>query len=311
MNRKTVALIGATGALLIAAARANAPGDHVHAELRNVMYHFTAPIAVRIAYLQGELEPTKPGGIPIFDDPNSFIISIQAAKISVKADALAEILNDYAFAAPDAPLKALRITLPDGKLKIQGKLHSKGDVPFTSEGSLSLTPDGEIRVHTEKIKAGPLPVKGVMDLLGKTLSQMIDTRKVHGVRTEQDDLILTPAELFPPPHIQGRLHAITVVGDEIVQEYGTNSPPPQKIPGNYMAYRGGELRFGKLTMHDTDLVLIDMDPQDPFDFYLDHYQDQLVAGYTKATPSFGLRSYVRDYNKLKNQQRDVGHHGSK
>jgi hypothetical protein len=65
-----------------------------------------------------------------------------------------------------------------------------------------------------------------------------------------------------------------------------------------MAYRKNQLRFGKLTMSDTDLILIDMDPRDPFDFYLDHYKEQLVAGYTKETPSFGLRVYMCDYNKL-------------
>lgn len=51
-------------------------------------------------------------------------------------------------------------------------------------------------------------------------------------------------------------------------------------------------------MSDTDMALIDMDPKDPFDFYLDHYKEQLVAGYTKETPSFGLRAFMRDYNKL-------------
>jgi hypothetical protein len=54
-----------------------------------------------------------------------------------------------------------------------------------------------------------------------------------------------------------------------------------------------------LTMTDTDLVILDMDSQDPFDFYLARYKDQLVAGYTKTTPSFGLRCYFRDYNKLR------------
>jgi hypothetical protein len=67
---------------------------------------------------------------------------------------------------------------------------------------------------------------------------------------------------------------------------------------NYMAYRGNQLRFGKLTMSDTDMILIDMDTKDPFDFYLDHYKEQLVAGYTKETPSFGLRVFMRDFNKL-------------
>jgi len=65
-----------------------------------------------------------------------------------------------------------------------------------------------------------------------------------------------------------------------------------------MAYRGAQLRFGKLTMSDADLVLIDMDPQDPFDFFLEHYKEQLVAGYTKTTPDFGLRVFMRDFNKV-------------
>jgi hypothetical protein len=51
-------------------------------------------------------------------------------------------------------------------------------------------------------------------------------------------------------------------------------------------YEGNRLRFGKVTMNDTDLVLLDMDPKDPFDFYLDRYKDQLVAGYTKNDTQF-------------------------
>jgi hypothetical protein len=272
--------------------------------MRNVMYHFTEPIAVRIAYLKGELAPTDPGGMPVFEDANSFTISIRSARISITTESLANVLNQYVLASADAPIKAVRIITQDGKLKIKGRLHSKGDLPFESEGSLSLTSEGEIRVHTEKLKAGHLPVKGLMDLLGETISKLIDTKKLSGLRAEKDDLLLDTSELFPPPHIHGRLRAITIVGNEVVLDYGTESAPTLKISGNYMAYHGAQLRFGKLTMSDTDLVLIDMDPQDPFDFYLARYRDQLVAGYTKTTPSFGLRCYFRDYNKLTPKQKN-------
>ena len=71
-----------------------------------------------------------------------------------------------------------------------------------------------------------------------------------------------------------------------------------------MAYRGNQLRFGKLIMSDTDMVLIDMDPKDPFDFYLDHYKEQLVAGYTKETLKFGLRVFMRDYNELRSNAKN-------
>jgi len=54
-------------------------------------------------------------------------------------------------------------------------------------------------------------------------------------------------------------------------------------------------------MADTDLVLIDMDPQDPFDFFLDHYKEQVAAGYAKMTADAGLRVFTRDFKKVQNQ----------
>jgi hypothetical protein len=275
----------------------------VHAEMRNISYHFSDTVAVHIVHLEGELVPAPSPGLPVFDDPNSFSISVRSAEIWINTAALANVLNEYVFAAKDAPIKGIRVSTEGGKIKLRGRLHSKGDIPFESEGTLSVTADGNIRVHTEEVKAAHLPVKGLMDLIGATISKLIDTRKVRGLRAEKDDLILIPSELFPPPHLYGKVTSVSIRGDQIVQRYGQPGTPTLKIAGNYMAYRGAQLRFGKLTMSDTDLTLIDMDPGDPFDFYLEHYQDQLVAGYTKTTRAFGLQSYFRDYNKLTPSQK--------
>jgi len=49
--------------------------------------------------------------------------------------------------------------------------------------------------------------------------------------------------------------------------------------------------------------LIDMDARDPFDFYFQRYKEQLTAGYSKTTNDFGLRVYMRDFNKLPSQAR--------
>ena len=69
--------------------------------------------------------------------------------------------------------------------------------------------------------------------------------------------------------------------------------------GNYIYWRGAKLRFGKLTMTDTDLELVDADPSDPFDFSVDHWNDQLVAGYSKNTTGGGLKTHIPDYNDLR------------
>jgi hypothetical protein len=117
---------------------------------------------------------------------------------------------------------------------------------------------------------------------------------------EKDDVLLDPQQILPPPRIQGKVTAVRLEGDEILQVFGARpaSSFAAKVPGNFMAYRDGALRFDKLTMNGTDLILMDMDARDPLDFYMDHYKEQIVAGYIKATPALGLRVYIRDYKRL-------------
>ena len=274
--------------------------DVVQVGMRNVMYHYNDHIAAHLLRVQGKLVPREPGSLPVFDDKESFTLDLCYAEIAISTDALSGVLNDHVFSGADAPLKDLSLSSDKGTLKIRGKLHSKGDIPFEGEGAISATPDGQIRIQLRKIKAAKLPVKGIMDLLGVKIADLIDTKKVRGIRAQDNDLILDPQEALPPPRIQGRVTSVRIVGDEIVQVFGTApaSGTGSELKGNYMAYHGAQLRFGKLTMSDTDMILLDMDPKDPFDFYLDHYKDQLVAGYTKPTPAFGLRVFMRDFNKL-------------
>ncbi len=267
------------------------------------MYHFTDDISVHIVSVQGVLVPTRPPQIVIFDDKTSFLLNLDYGEIGISCDSLAHVLNERVFDAADAPIKNVNLQSNGNTLIVKGKLPHKGNVAFETIGTLSVTTDGRIRLHAEKVKAAHLPVKGLMDLLGIGFADVINTRRVQGVALEKDDLLLDPAEILPPPRIRGKVTAVRIQGNEIVQIFGTHVPAnfASAEAGNYMAYRDNELSFGKLTMHDTDMVLIDMNPQDPFDFYLDHYKDQLVAGYSKTTPSFGLRVYMRDYNKLRKQ----------
>jgi hypothetical protein len=165
---------------------------------------------------------------------------------------------------------------------------------------MSATADGKIRIRPTKVKAGHLPVEGVMKLFGLNMAKVVNTSNTKGVSVEGNDIILDPAEMLPAPKMRGRITTVRIAGDEIVQTFGTGRTAQALKPAaaNYMAYRGGMLRFGKLTMNDTDIRLIDTDPTDPFDFFPDHYQDQMVAGYSKATATGGLLVYMPDYDKI-------------
>ncbi|MHB8411087.1 MAG: hypothetical protein ACYDDI_03980 [Candidatus Acidiferrales bacterium] len=277
----------------------------VKVQMRNVMYHFSDSVAVHIMTLNGEVVPVGNNKFPIFDDTKSFNIEISSAEIAISTSSLANVLNSYVFARPGAPLTGISVAIENGRLKIKGKL-AKGDIPFETDGVLSPTPDGKIRLHSEKIKALHVSVKGLMDLFNVQIADLVKTGKIPGVTTDQNDLILDLEKILPPPHIDGKVTAIRFEGDTLVQTFGGAAGKSVKYLrlGNYMSYHGNTLRFGKLTMSDTDMILIDMDPRDPFDFYLDHYKEQLAAGYAKITPNFGLRVYVKDYNKL-HQRRQV------
>ena len=271
----------------------------VHAQMRNVTYHFTDRVSVRIVSLAGALVPTTADHWPVFDDKSSFNIYVDAARILVLPSDLAGVLNSYVFAGRDAPLKDVSIAVEKGQLKIKGKLHGKGDIPFETVASLSADPDGRVRLHTKKVKALHVPVKGLMDLFGVEIDDLIENGKVAGVEAQKDDLLLNLEQVLPPPHIHGPVTDIHAAGGFIVSVIGKpdkNSGTPAS--SNFMAYKGNKLQFGKLLMNDADLTIIDLDPQDPLDFSLDRYKDQLVAGYSKITASFGLRVFMKDFAKL-------------
>jgi hypothetical protein len=280
-------------------------GGTVRLAMKNVEYHLTDQIIVHVGTLNGRLEP-KPGGIPIFDDKQSFSIDVDSGSVRLSMTALTNDLNDYVFAKPDAPLKKLTASTKGNQLIVKGLLVSKGGIPFETDGTLSITPEGMIRVHTEKVKALRLPVKGLMDMLGLDTATMLNTKKVEGVSVDKDDLILDPGNILPPPELSGHLASVGIENNEIALVFkpAEGSAKQELLTStcggrNYLLFKGGSIRFGKLTMSDADLELIDSDPADSFDFSIDHYQDQLVAGYSKMTRKGGLCVHIPDFDKIK------------
>jgi len=275
-------------------------GDAVETQMNNVSFHFSDNVEVEIKTLNGALVPLGKNEFPVLDDKTSFNLRITTAEISIDSSNLANLLNSQVFAGPHSSLTELSVTIENGRLKVKGKLHDKGAIPFEMEGTLTPTPDGKLRLHSEKIKALHVPVKGLFDLFGIDLGGWIKEGKVPGIAAEGDDLILDLELILPAPHIEGKVASVRMEGETIIQVFGDPGAKPLKNvrAGNYMAFRNNRLRFGKLLMKDADLILIDMDPGDPLDLFLEHYKEQVSAGYTKITPEFGLRVFIKDYKKL-------------
>jgi hypothetical protein len=273
----------------------------VQVQMRHTDFHVDSSIVLHIDFLRGELRPTSPENAPFFDDKNSFILAIDSARIAIPPARLGDLLNRYTFAYPGSPLRRLRISVEKGQIKQQGTMRG---ISFTILGDLSLMSDGELRLHPSSVKAAGIGVGGLMKFFGLHLEKLVKLRGVRGVRIEKDDFYLDPPTLLPPPLVKGRVGAVQVTDTAMVLTFEPSdsarvkplTPPDSKAP-NYMFFWGGVLRFGKLTMHDTDLMIADAEPQDPFDFFLDQYNAQLVAGYEKNTPDHGLIVFMPDYKR--------------
>jgi hypothetical protein len=280
------------------AARTRGHGE-VRTEMKGVDFRIDPELVLEVRHLRGALEPTHAGKPPWFDDPGSFTLRIDAGDIAMTPASLAALMNHYLFAGPGAPVKDVTVQFRDGHLIQTSTLNKKIPVRATLEGDVSATPDGDILFHPTKIEAGKLSVKKLLDLLGVELSGLIKSQESKGLRVEGDDLILDPEKLLPPPHIRGRVTAVRIEGDRMIQTFGGGAPGKPLSPSipkarNYMFMSGGTLSFGKLTMNGADLQIIDADPKDPFDFFLSQYAKQLVAGYSRTMPDKGLVVYMPD-----------------
>jgi hypothetical protein len=275
----------------------------VQAQMKGVNFRIDPQLVLEVRHLRGALQPTQEGKPPWFDDPSSFNLKIDTAEIAMTPASLAALMNHFLFAGPGAPVKDVAIEIRNGRLVQTSTLNKKVPVRATLEGEISATPEGDLRLHTTKISAGKLPVKRLLDLFGVELSDVIKSQESKGLKVVQDDLILDPEKLLPPPRMRGQVTAARIAGDRVVLTFGgANEHPHPLRPSfpkakNYMYFSGGTLSFGKLTMPAADLQIIDADPKDPFDFFLSQYARQLVAGYSRTLPNKGLVVYMPDSDK--------------
>jgi hypothetical protein len=299
--RKAIAFLAVWLAAGAPPREGNAGG--VGIQMRNVNITIAPAVTLQIRSMRGVLQPLSAERPVTLDMANSFTVEVDSGTLSIDTASLSQVLNTYVFAYEGAPLKKISMSAKGNRLVQKGVLHKGVDLPYEMEGSISATPDGNIRMHVDKIKAEHVPFKGLLHFLGEDLSKVINLNEARGVRMEGDDILMYPERMLPPPHIKGKITEVHVEGNNVVQTIrGDKHEAPLQLPApatNYIYHRGGVLRFGKLTMSDADLEIIDENPKTPFDFSLVEYNRQLVAGYSKNTPSHGLIVHMPDFSTLK------------
>lgn len=120
------------------------------------------------------------------------------------------------------------------------------------------------------------------------------------MQVKGNDIYFDPQQILPDPEKRGKLTDVHLKNDDIVAIYGLARPEVvnHREWRNFIRLRGGNLDFGKLTMHKVDLVMIDVSDDPWFKFDLDHYQQQIVNGYSRMTPQAGLQIFMPDIDKI-------------
>jgi hypothetical protein len=254
------------------------------------------------------MRPTPAAGIVSFDDPASFDLDVVGASIRLTMAQAQTLMNERVFAYKGSNVHHLELVADGKDLVIHGTLTKGASIPFTMKGSLSLRERRWLVVEANEIKIGAVGVTGLLKAIHVTMQSMIDPPASGQVRVEKNTILIDVLSELPPPHVHGvvsaldccdrgiglTLGAAAAAGDSALRDLVASA----MAAPNFIAIRRGSLRFGKMTMTDSELDLMDADPSDPFDFFLRDYQCQLAAGEAHTTLQYAWHVRMPDFAKL-------------
>lgn len=272
-------------------------------EMQGVHFRIDPRLALQIRRLRGRMEPLPGYDVIDFGESESFVIDIATAEVGLTPEDMLYLFNRYVLNYPDAPLSLHAMSTVDGYLVQRGTLHKVVDIPFEMKTEMTATSDGRIRLHPVAMEICGIPGRGLMEALGIELEDLLDLSDAPGMDVEGNDLLADPREFLPPPALRGHIADVRIEEDLVVQIFDSGEavempPPSDHAAKNYMFFFGGTLAFGKLFMVRSDLQIIDQDPGDPLDFFLQNYMEQLVAGHSETMPDAGLIAVFPDYNDI-------------
>ena len=268
----------------------------VHAH--NLMLRKGPSFRVYVRWLHGQLIRAHRNVNPSFDDPESFSIDVKTGVLRANIGDLSNFLNASGMA--NSPLKNITISGDGDQIRLRGTLRKIVSLPIEMTGNIAVTPDNRIQIHVTKLSVLKIPFKAVLGGLRVSISDLFHPEGIPGIQVSGNDIFLDTPALLPPPHIRGQLTNVRIVNPDIEEIYGNAQSEAARVEQwrNFIRLQGGTIDFGKLTMHEVDLTMIDLSDDPWFDLDLAHYQQQLVNGYTRMTPQAGMQIFMPDLDKI-------------
>jgi hypothetical protein len=247
------------------------------------------PGVLRVRRLDGTLVAPE-GSRPRLDAPDSYTIAVSGAEIAVSEDSLTAMLGDGAL--EDAVVR----TEPH-RIVLRGTLRDPVRLTFEMRARVEASADGRLLVVPTTLKAGGVPTRGLMKAFDVRLEDVFQPKEGGALEVRGDRLLIDPLGGLKAPRVDGKVSAVRVDESGLVLTLGD---PPDRDPDapNGLRIHEGTVDSGKMTMHDVDLHLIDLTPEDPLDLHLKDFQKQVLQGYSKPQRDGGVKVYLPDYEDL-------------
>ena len=275
------------------------PGGTTRFMAKNVLYRLDANVSMFLTDMNADVmlkDPTLPF-VPA--NKTDYSIQVHHAVVDKGASDLEALMNTYVFSDRDSPIRNVKMSFKGDRLLMSGEMKKVVWAPFSMEGTLSPTPDGKILMTPQVVKAGPLRVDGLMNLIGLEMAKLLKMKEEKGLIMQGNTIIMDPSKLYPPPALIGHVTEVAVRNNmlHIVMDDGKARPWPEVPVQNtksMLLMWGGDVLINSVLNLNAKMQVLDASPATPQVFALDRYREQLEAGFVVPTRQGHLIAYVPD-----------------
>ncbi|HMI32278.1 MAG TPA: hypothetical protein VK527_11130 [Candidatus Limnocylindrales bacterium] len=258
------------------------------------VYIDTGNIAVRAVPIHGS--------IVNFDDLSSFHLTMQQSVVQIRPEVLEGMFNESVFNYPESKLRTLKVALTESDkqrvVRVKGSVNLGVWISFEMTTHLSVdTKTNTLVLDVDHLKVlGVLPVSKLIKWKPFRLENIISLPPNKSLIVDGNRMMVKPFGLFPPPRVDGTMSSVTVDDKEIRLAFaGRPIPAPESSAKNYVYLKGGTSQFGNFRMLNTDILILDQDPADPFVFSLVHYADMVPRSKIEVHDTKSARVTMPDF----------------
>ena len=286
---------------LAADTAATAIGPDVSIRLQNVRFKWSDKVYIDTGNMSVKAVPDV-GDVVDFDHLDAFHLVIQQSVVMLRPEVLEGMFNESVFNYPESRIRGLSVKLgidDSGRrvVVLNGRVNMGVWIPFTMSTRLSVdTATNTLVITVDNVKAFKIvPATKFLRWTPFHLDRLVSIPPNRSLAVDGDRIMVKPFGLFPPPRVNGRMAAVEV-DDKVVRLRfaGAPIPAPQSTAQNYVYLRGGIAQFGRFRMYDSDVLVLDRNPGNPFSFSLLHYADLIPRSQVEVHDTRSVRITMPD-----------------